>query len=83
MATLPHPAPQPQVRNCKRQPIADTWLGAAFLTLLPGPLYYLPAFIVPLTLLASAYGAAHAADLLRFAADLPVVQVGAVCAHAC
>lgn len=58
------------------QPTSDTWLGAAFLALHPGPLYYLYFLVPPLTVLFASWGATHAGEVLAFVARLGAVQVG-------
>ena len=55
-------------------PLSDNWLGAVFLRLLPGYLFYAPSFIMPIVTTAAAIGAIYGTNLLAAAATLPGIR---------
>ncbi len=55
-------------------PLSDNWLGAVFLRLLPGYLFYAPSFIMPLVTSAAAIGAIYGCQILAAAASWPIIR---------
>ncbi len=55
-------------------PLSDNFLGAVFLRLLPGYLFYAPSFIMPIVTTAAAVGALYGCQILAAAATLPVIR---------
>lgn len=55
-------------------PVSDTWLGALFVKLLPGYLFYAPSFIMPITAAAAALGAIYGPGALAMLAHVPGIR---------
>lgn len=69
----PSPAPQ-DPHSSSSTAVSDTWLGALFLRLLPGFLFYAPSFLMPIVTAAAAVGAIYGPALLTASATLPVIR---------
>jgi len=60
--------------NDTTTPLSDNWLGAVFLKILPGYLFYAPSFLMPIVTTAAAIGAIWGCQILAATATLPIIR---------